>query len=111
MLTADRPAMATTIQELVERTGIEGLMLLNDHGAVRFAADPGAVGRVLRTTNAGCVDLSRRGRGRGPSADGRGAAVRRPAGCAQLPAYRRIDVTCHACHDPDQAYNGVLLTT
>jgi signal transduction histidine kinase len=109
MMTADRPAIQSTVDHLADNTRIGGLLIIDSAGVVRVAPGKRDVGRALPLTDPGCNVCH-----------GTDAEAARPTSVVTiLPGTGRVlrncrpianRTECHGCHDPAQQYNGVLIT-
>jgi signal transduction histidine kinase len=109
MLAQDLPAIQKIINNISANAHVQNMVLINRYSEVRATPGGRDVGRVLSTADEGCrVCHDQEGSGEIPytaviDLPGAGRILRNCNPIENRPA-------CHACHDPDTRYNGVLIT-
>lgn len=109
MLIQDLTAIQKSIDNISANAGVRNVVLMNARSEVRAAPGGQGVGRTVRTTDNGCIDCH----GANSKYPGQYSAVLTVPGIGRVlrncnPIVNRP--VCHACHDPTNRYNGVLIT-
>jgi signal transduction histidine kinase len=101
----DLTLMSSILREVGEQPGVQGAMILNHDGEVRMASRPELIGDVLSQDSPACAVCHAQepdNRDRWTLLGEEGEVLR-----TALPIENGPD--CHACHDPEQRLNGILL--
>jgi PAS domain S-box-containing protein len=105
MIEKDRRLIQRMIQSFGHQPGVERVMLLDRRGMVRYASAPVEAADLALSspTCQACHQYPPEQRGSSRVIDTRGGEVLRTV----IPVRNRE--ACHACHDPAQRINGVLI--
>ncbi|HET8546574.1 MAG TPA: ATP-binding protein [Bryobacteraceae bacterium] len=106
MIENDRTLISRMVDSFGKQPRVEQVMLLDRHGAVRYASRTPAAGDELRIespTCQACHRLPPEQRGSSRVIETRGGTVLRTV----VPIHNRQ--ACHGCHNPGHRINGILI--
>ena len=108
MITNDRSELQIILDSLGDQGGLVRVWILDKAGAIRASQQPGDVGTQLALTERTCQICH----GREPEEHNKTVFFRDDAGRELLRTVSAIEnePQCHACHEPEESINGVIVT-
>lgn len=109
MLRRDRSEIQSSFDDIATNPQVINLLLLNDDSGVRAALPRQMVGQQFDKSDTGCAVCHAAG---APAQGNSSTILTLPDTGSVLRVCSPIEnrEACHQCHDPDRAYNGVLIT-